>query len=241
MTTTTRIVKAIVTLPILGTVSRDERGEVVKKGESYRIHIYAAKPDWKENKSMRDMFFVGLLEGEGYTSSPFKRSLDVALPEGHVLVALRFDENGCHSWDSLPIHIDQWFSSVGWHLVKDGQIFINDASIQAGSTTHAEITISEEDSVPNRLQKLVSETFKERLNKELRPGGLLYTSGMAVGGYVSQSQRIKELPRCSDYVGLRREGASRKAAELTAIAAKTGQTVALARHLALLVPIIEHG
>lgn len=174
MTTNTRIVKAIVTLPILGTVSRDERGEVVKKGESYRIHIYAAKPDWKETKSMRDMFFVGLLEGEGYTSSPFKQSLDAVLPEGRELVALQIDEHGCHGWDSLPIHIDQWFSSVGWHLVKDGQVFINDAFIQAATTTHAEMVIGVEDGGVKHLQELVSKVIKERLSKELQPGGLLH-------------------------------------------------------------------
>lgn len=141
MTTTTNIVKAVVTLPILGTVSRDERGEIVKKGESYSIHIYAAKPDWKENKSLRDMFFVGLLEGEGYTSSPFKRSLDVVLPEGRVLVALRLDEHGCHDWEALPIHIHQWFTGEGWTLVKEGQIFINDALIQPGSIQSYSMTI----------------------------------------------------------------------------------------------------
>lgn len=174
MTTNTRIVKAIVTLPILGTVSRGERGEVVKKGESYRIHIYAAKPDWKETKSMRDMFFVGLLEGEGYTSSPFKRSLDAVLPEGRVLVALQIDEHGCHGWDSLPIQFDQWFSGVGWNLVKDGQVFINDALIQAATTTHAEMVIGVEDGGVKHLQELVSKVIKERLSKELQPGGLLH-------------------------------------------------------------------
>ena len=171
MTTTTRIVKAIVTLPILGTVSRDERGEVVKKGESYRIHIYAAKPDWKEKKSMRDMFFVGVLEGQGYTTSPFKRSLEVALPEGRELVAIRLDENGIFNWDSLPIKIDQWFSSDGWMIVKDGEVFINSAIVQAGSVTHAVVINCTESNTPN--EKL-AKAIKEQLNKELQPGGLLY-------------------------------------------------------------------
>lgn len=174
MTTNTRIVKAIVTLPILGTVSRDERGEVVKKGESYRINIYAAKPDWKETKSMRDMFLVGLLEGEGYTSSPSKQSLNVVLPEGRVLVAFMLDEHGCHDWDSLPIQFDLWFSNMGWSLAKNGQFFTEGSLIQDGSITHADINVSVEYEEQKNLQELVSKVIKERLNKELQPGGLLH-------------------------------------------------------------------
>lgn len=44
MTITARIVKAVVTLPILGTISRNDKGEVIKSGERYRVHIYAPPP-----------------------------------------------------------------------------------------------------------------------------------------------------------------------------------------------------
>lgn len=213
MTTSSRLVTAIVTLPIIGTVSRGDKGEVVQHGEKYRIHVYAAKPDWKERKSIRDMFFVGLLEGEGYTSAPTKRALDVSLPDGYELVAFSFDEYGVHKWDSLPIHIDLYAS-------------VNSMVI----TCKREFTNEDDD---------LAKYIKEHIKNAYRPGGSLYKSGMASGGFVSRS--INEFPRCSDYVGYRREQASLKAAELTSIAAKTGQTVALARHLALLVPIIEHG
>jgi hypothetical protein len=149
MTTSSRIVTAIVTLPIIGTVSRGDKGEVVQHGEKYRIHVYAAKPDWKERKSIRDMFFVGILEGEGYTSAPTKRSLDVALPYGYELVAFSFDEYGIHTWDSLPIHIDQWFSPTGSMIITCSQ----EVNIQDG---------------------MLAKAIEELLNKELKPGGLLY-------------------------------------------------------------------
>ncbi|WP_243077731.1 hypothetical protein [Pantoea sp. MQR6] len=149
MTTTTRIVKAIVTLPILGTVSRDECGEVIKHGEKYLIRVYAAKPDWKEKKSFRDMLYVGGLSGQGYTESPYKRSLDVPLPEGHELVALKFDDLGIPCWDSLPIHIDQWFSPTGSMIIT----FSQEVNIQDG---------------------MLAKAIEELLNKELKPGGLLY-------------------------------------------------------------------
>jgi hypothetical protein len=141
MTISARIVKAIVTLPILGTVSRDEHGEVIKRGEKYLIKVYAAKPDWKEKKSFRDMLYVGALSGQGYTESPYKRALDAVLPEGHELVALRFDDLGIPCWEGLPIHINQWFTGEGWMLVKEGQIFINDALIQPGAIQSYSMTI----------------------------------------------------------------------------------------------------
>lgn len=212
MTISTRIVKAIVTLPILGTVSRDERGEVVKKGESYRIHIYAAKPGWKENKSLRDMLFVGSLEGQGYTTSPYKRSVEVALPSDRELVALRFDEDFGLSWDEFPIHIDLWFNGEGWMTVEDEQVFINDASIQPGAIQSHSITIGvktakttadklreivskyltgeaseyedelvdelkafvEKESDSTRLAVMISEQIRQRLKREMQPGGLLH-------------------------------------------------------------------
>lgn len=46
-------------------------------------------------------------------------------------------------------------------------------------------------------------------------------------------------PYPQQYKGLTREQASRKAAELIAIASKTGQSVLLFKHLKLLAPMIE--
>lgn len=75
-------------------------------------------------------------------------------------------------------------------------------------------------------------TIQQAMNDALKRGGLLY-------------RRIKEVPTREDYVGYSRIEASKKATELTKAAAETGQTIALARHLALLVPImdgtVEHG
>lgn len=144
------IVKVIVTLPVIGTVSRNELGEVVKKGQSYRVHIYAAKPGWREGKAERDFLTVGVLTGSGYTTGPFKRSLNVILPEGMELVALNIDEDGiASSWDSLPIHIDQWFSLTDSLIITGFQ----EVNIQDG---------------------MIAKAIKEHLNKELKPGGLLY-------------------------------------------------------------------
>lgn len=144
------IVKVIVTLPVIGTVSRNEPREVVKKGQSYRVHIYAAKPGLREGKVERDFLTVGVLTGAGYTTGPFKRLLNVFLPEGMELVALNINEDGiASSWDSLPIHIDQWFSPTGSMIITGFQ----EVNIQDG---------------------MLAKAIIEQLKKELKPGGLLY-------------------------------------------------------------------
>lgn len=48
-------------------------------------------------------------------------------------------------------------------------------------------------------------------------------------------------PTTSMYAGFSREQASRRAQEVCRIAGETGQTVAAAEHLALLIPYIRHG
>lgn len=107
MNISARIVKAIVTLPILGTVNRDDRGEVVKKAERYRIHLYAAKPGMKYEKQTHTHLLVGVMDGGAYTTEHAKRSEEVLLPYDRELLALRVDGYGVPiSWDSLPVEVE---------------------------------------------------------------------------------------------------------------------------------------
>lgn len=76
------------------------------------------------------------------------------------------------------------------------------------------------------MQQAIEQAATDAIRDAMKPGGLLY-------------RRIKEVPTREDYVGYSRIEASKKATELTKVAAETGQTLALARHLALLMPIIE--
>lgn len=107
MTIPARIVKAIVALPILGTVSRNELGEVVKKAERYRIHLYAAKPGMKYEKQTHTHLLVGVMDGGAYTTEHAKRSEEVLLPYDRELIALRVDGYGVPiCWDSLPVEVE---------------------------------------------------------------------------------------------------------------------------------------
>lgn len=76
------------------------------------------------------------------------------------------------------------------------------------------------------MQQAIEQAATDAIRDAMKPGGLLY-------------RRIKEVPTREDYVGYSRIEASKKATELTKAAAETGQTLALARHLALLVPIMD--
>lgn len=157
-----RIVKAVVTLPILGTVSRDAGGNIKKHGEHCRVNIFAANPGWKE-ETLKDFLVVGVLTVGGYTTGSFKRSQQVILPEGRELVALRMNDDGTPaSWDSLPVSIDDGHTAF---TAPDGKVY----SMEIGVNTD---TKEKEDA---RLAELVSSAISERIRKELLPGGLLYS------------------------------------------------------------------
>lgn len=137
MTIISRIVKAVVTLPILGTVSRNESGDVVKSGERYRIHIYAANPGWKDERPAPDFLVVGVLTGGGFTTEPTKRSQHVLVPEGRELVALMMDSDGAPlSFDSLPVELVALPDADDLFTINNGQVFIKQAVVGTGVTTH---------------------------------------------------------------------------------------------------------
>lgn len=164
-----RIVKAVVTLPILGTVSRDAGGNIKKHGEWYRVHIYAANPGWEKEKPVRDFLVVGVLTGGGDTTESFKRSQEVILPEGRELVALRINDDGTPaSWDSLPVSIDEGHTPF---IGSEGKVFINEAFIN-GTMAILEDISAPEDS--EKLRKLIDDAVSEGIRNSLRPGGLLH-------------------------------------------------------------------
>lgn len=148
MTITARIVKAVVTLPVLGTVSRNNKGEVVRSSEKYRIHLYAAKPGMKYESQTHTHLLVGVMDGHGYTSEPVKRSEEVLLPDGREIIALRVDDYGIPlGCESLPVEVS----------VIDPS-FINDALI----------------GLRNEYSLAISNAIREVIKHELKPGGLLH-------------------------------------------------------------------
>lgn len=104
MSNTYQVAEVSVTLPAIGTVSRDDYGNVVKRGAKYRVHLYAVHPDWREQGSVFDGFLVGSILTCGYTDMPTHHARRILMPDGYKLVALNVDEDGMpKSWDSLPV------------------------------------------------------------------------------------------------------------------------------------------
>lgn len=103
---------------------------------------------------------------------------------------------------------------------------IIDAVRESDLFTAIQVNIDAQTASLSSLQQATHDAINDGIRNALKPGGLLY-------------RRIKEVPTREDYVGYGRIEASKKAVELTKAAAESGQTLALARHLALLMPIIE--
>lgn len=104
MSNTYQVAEVSVTLSAIGTVSRDDYGNVVKRGAKCRVHLYAVHPDWREQGSVFDGFLVGSVLTCGYTDMPTHHTRRILMPDGYKLVALSVDEDGMpKSWDSLPV------------------------------------------------------------------------------------------------------------------------------------------
>lgn len=174
MTITARIVKAVVTLPVLGTVSRNEYGDVVKSGERYRVHVYAANPGWKDERPAPDFLVVGVMTGGGFTSEPTKRSQHVLVPEGRELVALMIDSDGAPmSFESLPIKLVALPAEYDQFKINNGQVFINDALIDGPATYHLNCGVKEK-THEEKLRDDVAALVTEQIKRMLQPGGLLH-------------------------------------------------------------------
>lgn len=105
MSNTYEICDVTVTLPALGSVISDSAGNEGHRGEKCRVNLYAVHPNWREKGSTFDGLMVGRTTFEGYTASPYNRTLRIMMPQGYKLVALRVDERDQpESWDSLPVH-----------------------------------------------------------------------------------------------------------------------------------------
>ncbi|HDG1710547.1 TPA: hypothetical protein PFE25_003739 [Kluyvera ascorbata] len=89
MSNSYRVCDVSVTIPVLGTVSRDHSGSIVKRGDKYRVHIYAIK----KGASLEDALMVGSTVLNGYTESPFRKTLKVIVPTGYALFGLRIGED----------------------------------------------------------------------------------------------------------------------------------------------------
>lgn len=101
------VINAIVTIPSLGSLMRDEAGNQIRKGESLRVHILAVLPGWNHRSVLPEALLVGATTFTGYSSAAFSRSVKIILPEGHQLIAILVDSDGkATSWESLPIEIE---------------------------------------------------------------------------------------------------------------------------------------
>jgi|GEM_PF-1012107 len=105
MSNTYEICDVTVTLPALGSMFQDAVGNEGKRGEKCRVNLYAVNPERREKGSTFEGFMVGRTTFEGYTESPYIRTLRIMRPHGYKLVALRVDDRDQpESWDSLPVH-----------------------------------------------------------------------------------------------------------------------------------------
>jgi len=106
MSNTYQVAEVSVTLPAIGTVSRNDYGNVVKHNAECRVHLYAVHPEWREQGSAFKgfMFMVGSVLSCGYTEAPTHHTQRILMPDGYKLLALSVDHYGVPtSWDSLPV------------------------------------------------------------------------------------------------------------------------------------------
>lgn len=149
MSNTYQVTEVTVTLPALGSVIRDSRGNEGKRGAKCRVHLFAVHPDWREKGATFEGYMVGRTVFEGYSKSPFNRTLRIMMPDGYKLVALRVDERDePESWDSLPVYftggyvaaqkaeeVDISMPAPSPFAVDKGKVFINSAVIGDGVST----------------------------------------------------------------------------------------------------------
>ena len=129
MSNTYEICDVTVTLPALGSVFRDAVGNEGKRGEKCRVNLYAVHPERREKGSTFEGFMVGRTTFEGYTESPYIRTLRIMRPHGYKLVALRVDDRDQpESWESLPVRFvggilesGSRYEAVMGIAVEDGQ------------------------------------------------------------------------------------------------------------------------
>lgn len=193
MSNTYQVTEVTVTLPALGSVIRDSRGNEGKLGAKCRVHLFAVHPDWREKGATFEGYMVGRTVFEGYSKSPFNRTLRIMMPDGYKLVALRVDERDePESWDSLPVYftggyvaaqkaeeVDISMPAPSPFAVVNGQVFINSAVI--GDGIYSANTITDEEGkqlkagLPDNIEQIIQNSFWSLLEKEFQPGGLLHS------------------------------------------------------------------
>ena len=160
MSNTYQVTEVTVTLPALGSVIRDSRGNEGKRGAKCRVHLFAVHPDWREKGATFEGYMVGRTVFEGYSKSPFNRTLRIMMPDGYKLVALRVDERDePESWDSLPVYftggyvgaqkseeMEISFTGASPFAVDKGTVFINSAYIDGVSIANCGVKVNADES-----------------------------------------------------------------------------------------------
>lgn len=95
----------------------------------------------------------------------------------------------------------------------------------------------------DQIQKLIYLASMDHVKSEdaLRYSQAACNVAHALAATPKTSTEYLNAPAENAYIGFSREEASRRAQEVCRIAGETGQTVAAAEHLALLIPYIRHG
>ncbi|WP_448309807.1 hypothetical protein [Pantoea sp. PGP6] len=139
MTIDANIVNAIVTISSLGKTVSDHAGNIIRKGESLRVHLLAVQPGWDKGSVVPETLLVGTTFFTGFSTSAYSRAVKVLLPDGYQLIALPVDSEGCAiSWESLPVHIEAIESgNEPFKISGEGKVYINDALVKPGTTTYA--------------------------------------------------------------------------------------------------------
>ncbi|WP_313123840.1 DUF1983 domain-containing protein [Pseudescherichia sp.] len=175
MSNTYQVAEVSVTLPAIGTVSRDDYGNEVKCGAKCRVHLHAVHPDWRKQGSVFDGFLVGSVLTCGYTDMPTHHTRRILMPDGYKLVALSVDEGGMpKSWDSLPVCFVGGFIENGRRYevgmgvaVEDGKEQVAFKADRFAVTAAAQSIIENAQAIMTNASITATE-LKPRLSDEMR-------------------------------------------------------------------------
>ena len=153
-------VKATVTLPFLWAKGHDIYGNEIRRGAKCTVGIFAVKPEWYPAKGLLDGLQVGEITFNGYTETPFKRSVKIILPDGYKVVAMRIDDCG------LPIYSD--FLLV--QLSECDNDSVADAYKADLDNRVAQIQCGTIQDASEDIRRIV----RDEITKQLQPGGAIW-------------------------------------------------------------------
>ena len=168
MSNTYEICDVTVTLPALGSVFRDAVGNEGKRGEKCRVNLYAVHPEWREKGSTFEGFMVGRTTFEGYTESPYDRTLRIMRPHGYKLIALRVDDRDQpESWGSLPVRFVGGIIESGRRYAAGMGIAVEDGDKKVRFLAES-FKVGDEPILRAEVRPIGDDEVKTRLSDDMR-------------------------------------------------------------------------